>query len=282
MARNIQPNPQKAIEWYIWLNGGKQIYLEHISSQGPARPKSKFYQASEVASAARFVSSNNGDDYQRNLHFIPNAEFLVGQRVKANLKAVRFLHVDLDCKDYPGTEKEQFERITELLLDDKKRPKGIPPPTTAWFTGGGVQSIWSLEEPIGVDEAEDLNRALLVALQGGLGTHDAGRLLRLPWTTNWLNDNKRAAGREPMVAFPLEPLNTNSPPVSYAVADFKVKRVKRDTETNFRAGSTAIVVPEFEALPLPENLNEVVPDDPIWFEAILTGKHPQGFVAQKC
>lgn len=276
MAKRAKSNPQKAIEWYFWLNGGKQIYLEYICSQGAARPKGKFYQASEAASAARFVSSNNGDDYQRNMHFIANAEFLDGRRVKANLKAVRFLHVDLDCKDYPGTEEEQFDRIIELLLDVNKRPKGIPAPTTAWFTGGGFQAIWLLEEPIGVDAAEDLNRALLVALQGGLGTHDAGRLLRLPWTTNWLNDKKRAAGREPMVAVPLEPLNTNSPPVSYSVTDFQVKSVKRDAESQSRSASKAISVPEFEALPLPENLNEVVPDDPIWFEAILTGKHPQG------
>jgi hypothetical protein len=275
MSKNLQPNPQKAIEWYLWLNGNKQMYLEHISSQGSARPKGKFYQANEAASAARFVSGNNGDDYQRNLHFIPNAEFLDGPRIKANLKAVRILHVDLDCKDYPGTYHDQFNRITELLLDVKKRPKGLPPPTTAWFTGGGVQAIWLLEEPIGVDEAEELNLALLTSLQGGLGTHDASRLLRLPWTTNWLNEKKRAAGREPKLAFPLEPLNTSSPPVSYAVAEFKVKRVKRDVNTSSSPVSTEVIIPEFEALPLPENLNEIVPDDPIWFEAILTGKHPQ-------
>ncbi len=275
MPNNLQPNPQKAIEWYLWLNGNKQMHLEHFNSQGSARPKGKFYQASEAASAVRFVSANNGDEYQRNLHFVPNAEFLDGPRIKANLKAVRFLHVDLDCKDYPGTYDDQFNKITELLLDAKKSPKGMPPPTTAWFTGGGVQAIWLLEEPIGVDEAEELNLALLTALQGGPGTHDASRLLRLPWTTNWLNEKKRAAGREPKLAFPLEPLNTNSPPVSYAVAEFKVKRVKRDVNARPSPVSTEVTIPEFEALPLPENLNEVVPDDPIWFEAILTGKYPQ-------
>lgn len=149
------------------------MYLEHISSQGSARPKGKFYQASEAASAVRFISGNNGDDYQRNLHFIPNAEFLDGPRIKANLQAVRVLHVDLDCKDYPGTYDDQFNKITDLLLTAKKGPKGMPPPTTAWFTGGGVQAVWLLEEPIGVDEAEELNLALLTALQGGLGRHSA-------------------------------------------------------------------------------------------------------------
>jgi len=276
MANKLKPDPQKAIEWLLWLNAGEKMYLEHISSQGAARPKGRFYQGNEAASATHFVAGNNGDDFQRNLHFVPNSEFLEGSRTKANLKAVRFLHVDLDCKDYPGTEHEQFNKITELLCEQKTRPKGVPPPTTIWFTGGGIQGLWRLAEPIDIEEAEELNRSLLVALQGGAGTHDAGRLLRLPWTTNWLNDKKRAAGRQPKLAHPLEPLNTNSPPVSYSVADFQIKRVKREELSHSGPVSSKVTIPEFEALPLPENLSDIVPDDPIWLEAILSGNIPPG------
>ena len=274
MLKNLKPSPQKAIEWLQWLNAGEKIYLEHISSQGAARPKGKFYQGNEAASAARFVAANNSDELQRNLHFVPNGEFLEGKRIKANLKAVRFLHVDLDCKDYPGTEDEQSNKIIGLLIEQKVRPKGIPHPTTIWFTGGGYQALWRLAESIDIEEAEELNRSLLIALQGGAGTHDAGRLLRLPWTKNWLNDKKRAAGREPKLAFPLDPLNTNSPPVSYKVADFTIRRVKK--EANSRSGpvSSQVAVPDFDALPLPENLNDIVPDNPVWFEAILSGENP--------
>lgn len=276
MSSSLKPNPQKAIEWLHWLTAGEKMYLEHISSQGAARPTGKFYQGNEAASAARFVAGNNGDDFQRNMHFVPNAEFLDGPRTKANLKAVRFLHVDLDCKDYPGTEDEQFNKITELLLDAKTRPKGIPPPTSVWFSGGGIQGVWRLEEPIEIEEAEELNRSLLITLQGGLGTHDAGRLLRLPWTTNWLNDKKRAAGREPKVAFPLEPLGTNSPPISYSMLDFQIKRVKQEVNSKSGLVSSQVTILEFEALQLPENINEIVPDDPVWLEAILSGKYPPG------
>jgi len=276
MSNSLKQNPQKAIEWLCWLNAGEKMYLEHISSQGASRPKGKFYEGSETASAARFVAGNNGDDYQRNLHFVPNAEFLDGPRTKANLKAVRFLHVDLDCKDYPGTENEQSNKIIGLLYEKKMRPKGIPHPTTIWFTGGGYQALWRLAEPVDIDEAEELNRSLLAALQGGAGTHDAGRLLRLPWTTNWLNDKKRAAGREPMLAHPLDPVNTNSPPVSYSVADFQIKRVKQEANPYPGTVSSLVAIPEYEALPLPENLNDVVPDDPVWLEAILSGKSPTG------
>ena len=91
-----------------------------------------------------------------------------------------------------------------------------------------------------------------------------------------MNDKKRAAGREPKLAFPLEPLNTNSPPVSYSVADFQIKRVKQETNSNSGPVSSQVSIPEFEALPLPENLTDIVPDDPIWLEAILSGNIPPG------
>lgn len=274
MSNQVKPNPKKAIEWLLWLNPGEKIYLEFFNSQGAPRPKAKFYQSNEAVSAAHFVASNNDDSLQRNLHFVPNAEFLEGKRVKANLKAARFLHVDLDCKDYPGTESEQSERIIDLLFEKKSRPKGIPHPTAIWFTGGGYQALWRLHESISIEDAEELNRSLLVALEGGEGTHDAGRLLRLPLTTNWLNDKKRAAGRKPRTAFPLDPVNTNSPPVSYSVSDFKFKRVKKTSRSPSGAAYSQVKIPEFEPLPLPENLNDIVPADPIWFEAILTGKNP--------
>ena len=139
-----------------------------MSSRGSAKPKYKLYPNKDSASAVRFVASNNNHAYQRNIYFVPNAEFLVGKRKKENLSAVRCLHVDLDFKDYPGDLNEQKNRILALLCDEGTRPKGIPHPTAIWFTGGGFQAIWRLTEPINVELAEEQNHALLVALQGGL------------------------------------------------------------------------------------------------------------------
>ncbi len=82
------------------------------------------------------------------MYFLPNAEFLEGARKKENLAAVRFLHVDLDFKDYPGNENQQSDRVLGLLLNEGVRTKGIPQPTAVWFTGGGCQAVWRLEEPL--------------------------------------------------------------------------------------------------------------------------------------
>lgn len=63
------------------------------------------------------------------------------------------------------------------------------------------QAIWKLDQPVEVNVAEDFNKRLLIALQGGPGTHNADRLLRLPGTVNWLNAQKREAGRQPALSF---------------------------------------------------------------------------------
>ena len=135
------------------------------------------------------------------MYFLPNAKFMVGKRRKSNIQQAQFLHVDLDCKDYPGSLAEQENRIIGLLLEKRERPKGIPEPTAVWFTGGGYQAVWKLHEPVPPEIAEDYNKRLLRSLQGGDGTHNVDRLLRLPGTINWLNDRKRGAGREPALSF---------------------------------------------------------------------------------
>lgn len=271
MTIKLLPDPKKAIENLLWLSSGEPLYLEQMSSQGNANPKHKLYPANEASAAVRFVGGNNNETYQRNIYFVPNAEFLEGKRNKANLNAVRFLHVDLDSKDYPGDERQQEERIIALLFEEDIRPKGVPHPTAVWFTGGGFQAVWRLKEPISVEEAEELNQALLSAMQGGLGTHDASRLLRVPWTMNWLNDKKRADGREPKLAHPMYPGKLNAPPVSYTVEDFKMNRAK--SESNLPTPRTTTTL-EFEAIPLPDDLDTIIPLDEKWVKVIMFGENP--------
>lgn len=109
-------------------------------------------------------------------------------------------------------------------------------------------------------------------LQGGPGTHNADRLLRLPWTMNWLNDKKRADGRDPALAWHFEPMDFKKPPRTYSVGDFRVKLPKEAKQP------TAVLAPvvEIEPLPLPDHLYEVLPPEPDWAEAIMTGNNPPG------
>ena len=216
------------------------MHLESRASRGKAKPKAKAFGLSDHEQAVPFVASGNADDVQRNMYFLPNAEFLEGARKKENLSAVRFLHVDLDYKDYPGDEDEQADFVIGILHDDKKRPKGVPLPSAIWETGGGCQAVWKLDEPLDIQKAEELNKALLFVLQGGPGTHNADRLLRLPWTMNWLNDKKRADGREPALAWAFEPMDLTEPPRTYAVGDFRVKLPKEATKPAAKAANVTL------------------------------------------
>lgn len=276
MLDNLNPDAERAIEFMSWLNPAAPMYLEHMRSDGPPRPTAKPYPAHDGASAKRFVTANNGDDLRRNMYWLPNSEFLSGKRLKANLTAARFLHVDLDCKDYPGTEGEQSDRIIGLLLDERERPKGIPSPSAVWFTGGGYQAVWRMAESIGIEQAEQLNRALLAALQGGPGTHDPSRLLRLPGTVNWLNDKKRKDGRTPARAYVLEPANFGAPPADYTIGDFKLRVPKETAPATLSQGTATVDADALEPLPLPDDLGEILPPDPDWTEAIVTGNTPPG------
>ncbi len=276
MAGNLKPNPARAIEFLHWLNSESPIHLESMASRDSVKPIAKQFSVEARGLASEFVASGNSDDLQRNMYFLPNAEFLKGERKKANLSAVRFLHVDLDYKDFPGDLKAQEDRVMALLCDKKVRPKGVPEPTAIWFTGGGCQALWRLDVSLDIEQAEELNKALLLALQGGPGTHNADRLLRLPWTTNWLNDKKRAAGREPALAFHFEPLTFDQPPRTYPVEAFQLKLPKASGSTAAQQPSNPESPMQIDTLPLPANLSEILPSEPDWVEAIVTGNNPPG------
>ncbi|MBL4929025.1 virulence-associated E family protein [Fuscibacter oryzae] len=274
MAAEFQPNPAQSVQWLRWLHPDGNLYIETMASVGPAKPIVRQFAPGEEAQAADYIAAVNGEVARRNVYFLSNARFLNGSRKKENLSLAQTLHVDLDNKDYPGTEAEQLDRILAVLLDPNVRPKGVPEPTTVWFTGGGCQAIWKLAEPITVEAAEALNLAILAAMQGGPGTHNADRLLRLAWSMNWLNDKKRAAGRKPATAWQVHPVRLDAPPKAYFPKDFslKVPGSKDSTE------KTKTLVPsgteEIAPLPLPADLMETVPYDPKWIDAIVLGKNP--------
>ena len=277
MANKLKPSPTRAIQFVQWLISEAPLYLESMASKGEAAPKAKVFGSSEREQAVDFVASDNSDETQRNMYFLPNAEFLDGPRKKANLSAARILHVDLDYKDYRGADEDEVaDYVIDILSDDKKRPKGIPRPTAISFTGGGCQAYWKLDTPVSIEEAEEYSKSLLVALQGGPGTHNADRLLRLPWTMNWLSDKKRADGREPALSWCFEPMDLKEPPRTYSLADFKVKLPQELTKSSVTLSALSEPAVDIEPLPLPDHLYDVLPPEPEWAEAIMTGKNPPG------
>lgn len=273
----LKPDPERAIEVLNWANPEAPLHLESMANRGKSAPIARKFSPAELEQAVKFVMFSNSDSAERNVYFLPNAEFLEGARKKENLSAARFLHADLDCKDYHGgSENEQLDYIIGILSDPKKRPKGVPEPTLTLFTGGGCQALWKLDPPLEIQKAEALNKALLITLQGGLGTQNADRLLRVPWTMNWLNDKKRSDGREPALAWPFEPMKLIDPPRTYALEDFGVKLPKEEPLRAGRSTNVAAPTVEIVPLPLPDHLYELLPPEPEWVDAIMSGNNPPG------
>ena len=274
MTENLNPNSNKAWTYLQWLMSGAVLHVERMDSTGPAKPITKTYGPNDGAAFKKFLDTNNGPEWRRNCYFMGNSEHLVGKRNKENTKAASFLHIDLDCKDFAGTEDEALDHILALLLEEKVRPRGVPKPSFVWFTGGGFQALWKLAEPLDPEAAEELNKGLIQVLGGDDGTHNVDRLLRMPFSVNWLNDKKRDSGREPKYGSGMDPIDLSKPPASYNPADFKLPKAKASSGMTASANSQSEEIPDFELQILPDDLSLVLPDDGVWLNAIKSGEGP--------
>jgi len=279
VADQLKPNEAEIAHLLRWVLSDATVHLEHMTSEGTAPPKVLRLPASDGERLEGLLRTQNGGDRRRNMYWVPDGQFFEGgKRNKANLKAAQFLHVDLDFKDYPGSPEEQRARVEALLRDPEIRPSWIPAPTVVYMTGGGYQALWRLQEPAEPDQVEVINRALLTGMEGGPGTHDPGRLLRLPGTVNWLNDKKRKDGREPELGFIAAPTTFDEPPVSYRLEDFEPPEEPSEAPTAVAASNSRKIENAPPLLPaaLPSDPLSALPNDPTWRAAIAHGVTPPG------
>lgn len=142
-----------------------------------------------------WVEKRNG---HLNLYFHVNevAGRLTKKADKSDMRAARWLHVDIDPR--PGEDiEEERDRARRMLLEGRK---GVPPATVVLFSGGGYQGFWRLEEPypLGDDAAceqfERYNRELEQVF-GADHCHNVDRIMRLPGSVNIPDKNKLKKGR---------------------------------------------------------------------------------------
>jgi hypothetical protein len=113
--------------------------------------------------------------------------------LKSDIQFIRCWHADVDAKD--------GRTLEQALVDIGKMPL---PPSFIVATGGGYQPIWMLSEPvqattITIDRAERAGMRL-AKLLGGDAVQNVDRILRVPFTVNYPNAKKRAAGRKPCLS----------------------------------------------------------------------------------
>lgn len=125
---------------------------------------------------------------------------------KKDVTRIRVLHLDLDFKDFFGENREVPQHQKDELHLRVKAGKGLGPngedvpPTYIVFSGGGFHAYWVLGESLeptqeNIARVEAINANIAKTFRAGSGTKDISRLLRVAFTTNFVNDKKRKAGR---------------------------------------------------------------------------------------
>lgn len=142
-----------------------------------------------------FVKQWNG---KRGLFFQVNetANFQGGEGVrpaKKDVTALRGLHLDADVKTLPEVFDITARSIQDLILNP---PDGLPIPTLLTATGGGFHGLYRFPEqlpatPDNIALVEGLNRLLEGTFVDPDGTHNVDRILRVPYTVNLPNEQKR-------------------------------------------------------------------------------------------
>jgi hypothetical protein len=185
-------------------HGAALSFLRRFHPRGPwlltsiregAAARTASFSLAREADAGRWIARQQAEE--RNVYFLagePENENLAKKAKKADIAAVHFLWVDLDCGPIDWRDAEAFAAETARL---RGQLEAFPlPPTAIVHSGGGLQAFWKLREPESEDPdaIEAANKALAEAL-GGDHCHNIDRIMRLPGTVNFPNAKKRAAGR---------------------------------------------------------------------------------------
>ena len=143
----------------------------------------------------KFIEQYNGN---RNLHFMVNEpvrDALNKKLSKQDVTKIHGVYLDADpdkAKDFSTERKRLFSFADELAGGDN-------PPTYIIDSGGGIQVFWLLKDSVAAtDENIELYEALSRGLEKQYNTdsvHNIDRIMRIPFTLNIPNKQKKNAGR---------------------------------------------------------------------------------------
>lgn len=195
---------------------------------------------------------------------------------RTDLKSLVSLHVDLDPR--VGEDQDAAQARLVKQLSSLKQP-----PTWIINSGGGVQGIWDLVEPVPIggslDVAEDLKmyNIQLERELGGDNCHNVDRIMRVPGTINVPDERKLKKGRRPALAYIVQKRET-----AYNIGDFSKAAPLQDAglERGARGAGSAD-----RKVDLPTNIDRIINlDDDEHFvrskdwikRCICFGKDPEG------
>lgn len=198
------PDAVEFLNDIVGLSGNQKIELRLLDAEGQAT--SYFFRRAEKA--VEFAGKESG---KRHVFFgaAPRKSSATKGR-KADVAALSAVWIDLDRKG----------RTTMAALRNKL-DQFLLPPSYIVFTGGGYHAYWRLREPVEVDEAENVLKALQLTFKSD-NVSDAGRVLRVPGTLNI----KYKPTREVVIEGSAERARTYAPNNIKAVCELTPRIVK--------------------------------------------------------
>lgn len=116
---------------------------------------------------------------------------------KADIRAARFIHVDID----PPRDSSGFNKAATLETLDSLRF----PPSFVIDSGNGLQAFWRLDgDSANLPAIEAINQQVRTLFSAD-ACFNIDRLMRVPGCTNWPSPTKEARGRKPTIARMLSP-----------------------------------------------------------------------------
>jgi len=154
-----------------------------------------------VDECAEWIDLYNGT---RNMYFHVNPTLrpMDKKAQREDIRAMKWLHVDVDPRDGKNLEEERARAYAALMSP----PGAVPKPTAIVFSGGGYQGFWRLDEEFEINGdlalAESAKRwnLQLELLFGADNCHNVDRIMRLPGTINIPDAKKRKKGRSEELA----------------------------------------------------------------------------------
>ena len=189
-AQEYNPDRQAIRSLVLSLSPYIHVWTKQADGHNDGR-----YFGSDVDGAEEYIARQNVGGF--NCYFtynIPTEDCGV-KPLKAQIVALRGLHVDIDAPKNG----EPFDKAATLATISAHWP------TVVNDSGGGVHAYWLFAEPIAatpdnVAAVEAANRALIAMFNGDPAAPNVDRVMRVPGTVNWPDAKKRAAGRGPTMA----------------------------------------------------------------------------------
>lgn len=198
-GETLRPAPDKAIAFLRqYCPAGPWVLTAIPIERGPT--KTDTFRPETEADAREWIQRWNGAE-RHQVYFMANPQMrdLDSKAKKSDVRDMAVLHVDIDPQKGEDPAAARAAAIANLEAF-------TPPPSIVIDSGGGVQALWLLDEPLPIDgsipaaEEAELYNQHLENLLGGDRCHNLDRVLRLPGTVNW----KRKPGREPRTAVLLQ------------------------------------------------------------------------------